>query len=389
LLPRKSDVVVIGGGLIGTSITYHLSKLGAKVILLEKEGIASGSSSGCEGGIFLQTKKPSLYLKLALRSAKRFDILEEELDFKLEYVKRGGMLIIRNEEELKVMKSRLEKQREIGLEVSLLDKKQAKEMEPELSDKILGATFSAMDGRINPMYLCHAFTKAAQRLGASIFTHTKVIAIKKNKKRIVAVKTVNGDILTETVVNTAGVYAPEIGKMVNLNIPIKPRRGQLLVTEIVPQLVYSQVTEAKYIALKYNPKIAEEEDGAGAGAGTIHPIQEGNILIGSTREFVGYDTRNTFKELNMLARNAINLIPRLKDVKIIRTYAGLRPYTADGFPILGKVKEVEGFIMAAGHEGDGIALSPITGELIAQLIVDGDTTFPLEEFRLERFMNNN
>jgi len=385
LLPRKSDVVVIGGGLIGTSITYHLSKLGAKVVLLEKEGIASGSSSGCEGGIFLQTKKPSLYLKLALRSAKRFDILEEELDFKLEYVKRGGMLIIRNEEELKVMKSRLEKQREIGLEVSLLDKKQAKEMEPELSDKILGATFSAMDGRINPMYLCHAFTKAAQRLGANIFTHTKVIAIKKKKKRIIAVKTVNGDILTEIVVNAAGVYAPEIGKMVNLDIPIKPRRGQLLVTEIVPQIVYSQVTEAKYIALKYNPKIAEKE----GGAGTIHPIQEGNILIGSTREFVGYDTRNTFKGINMLARNAINLIPRLKDVNIIRTYAGLRPYTADGFPILGKVKEVVGFVMAAGHEGDGIALSPITGELIAQLIVNGDTTFPLEEFRLERFMNNN
>jgi len=387
LLTKKSDVVVIGGGLIGTSITYYLSKLGVKVTLLEKEGIASGSSSGCEGGIFLQTKKPGLYLKMALRSAKRFDILEEELDFKLGYVQRGGMLIIRNEEELKVMKSRLEKQRAIGLEVSLLDKKQAKEMEPELSDKILGATFSAMDGRINPMYLCHAFTKAAQQLGANIFTHTKVIAIKKKKKRITAVKTVNGDIFTEIVVNAAGAYAPEIGKMVDLNIPIKPRRGQLLVTEIVPQIVYTQVTEAKYIALKYNPKIAEKE--GGAGAGTIHPIQEGNILIGSTREFVGYDTGNTFEGINMLARNAINLIPKLKDVNIIRTYAGLRPYTADGFPILGKVKEVEGFIMAAGHEGDGIALSPITGELIAQLIVNGDTAFPLEEFRLERFLNNN
>ena len=385
MLPRKSDVVVIGGGLIGTSITYYLSRLGVRVILLEKEGIASGSSSGCEGGIFLQTKKPNIYLKLALRSAKRFDALEEELDFKLEYIKRGGMLIIRNEEELKVMKSRLRKQREAGLEVTLLDKKQAKEVEPELSDKILGATFSAMDGRINPMYLCYAFTKAAQRFGANIFTHTKVIGIKKKKRRIVAVKTINGDIFTEIVVNAAGVYAPEIGKMVNLNIPIKPRRGQLLVTEILPQIVYSQVTDAKYIALKYNPKIAEKE----GGAATIHPIQDGNILIGSTREFVGYDTRNTFEGINILARNAINLIPRLKDVNIIRTYAGLRPYTADGFPILGKVKEVVGFIMAAGHEGDGIALSPITGELIAELIVYGYTTFSLEEFKLERFLNNN
>ena len=115
----------------------------------------------------------------------------------------------------------------------------------------------------------------------------------------------------------------------------------------------------------------------------------GNLLLGSTREFVGFDKRTTYEGITNILRNTSKIIPRLKNMHIIRSFAGLRPYTPDGLPILGKIQDIEGFIMAAGHEGDGMALSPITGELIAELIDTGKTRISLDHFRLERFLNEN
>lgn len=377
---------MIGGGVIGTSVTYYLAKKGVKVLLLEKEGIAAGTSSAGEGVIFLQLKKPGIHLKLALESTKNFKSLEEEIDFKIEYRKNGTMLIVQNEKEFEAMKIVTKELRKTGLNVALLDKKQAREKEPALSEKIFGATFSSEDAQVNPMYLSLGLTKAAISFGAKIFTHTKVIGINMHRlKRIKSVKTTRGVIFTNVVVNAAGIYAPEIGKMINLDIPIIPRRGQLLVTEVVPQILSRPVTAAKYLAIKYNPEIAKIESKAAA----IEPTENGNLLIGSTREFVGFDKRTTYEGISDIAESAITMVPKLKNINIIRTFAGLRPYTSDGLPILGKVKGLDGFIMAAGHEGDGIALSPITGELIAELIVNGDTNFSLEEFKLERFLSDN
>jgi len=138
---------------------------------------------------------------------------------------------------------------------------------------------------------------------------------------------------------------------------------------------------AQYVAAKFKPELA-----ATGGMGfSLEQADSGNILIGSTREFVGFDRRTTFDGIRTIASRIAPVIPALKNVPVIRTFGGLRPYTPDGLPILGKVAGLEGFIMAAGHEGDGIALSAITGELIADLIATGRTQFPLDAFRLERF----
>jgi sarcosine oxidase subunit beta len=138
---------------------------------------------------------------------------------------------------------------------------------------------------------------------------------------------------------------------------------------------------AQYVAAKFKPELA-----ASGGMGfSLEQADSGNILIGSTREFVGFDRRTTFEGIRTIARRIAPVIPVLKRMPVIRTFGGLRPYTPDGLPILGKVAELEGFIMAAGHEGDGIALSAITGELIADFIATGRTQFPLDAFRLERF----
>jgi len=381
LFPRKAEVVVIGGGVIGSSITYHLAKKGVKVVLLEKNGIASGTSSSCEGLVFLQSKKPGIHLRLALESAKKFYNLKNELDYDIEYRNNGGMVVIENSEELKAMKIFVEKQKSIGLEVSLLDKNKAIEKEPALSQDILGSTFSPLDAQVNPIYLSYAFINSAKNLGAKIYTHTEVTGIKLESNKVRSIETSRGEIETEIVINASGIYAPEIGRMVNLNIPIKPRRGQLLVTEPIPKILNGVLISAKYIAAKFNPNLAEIE---GEGI-SIEQTASGNLLIGSTREFVGMNKSTTLEGINSIAKHIIMLFPQLKEINIIRTFAGFRPYTPDGLPILGKLKDLEGFIMAAGHEGDGIALSPITGDLIAELVVEGKTSISLDEFKLERF----
>lgn len=381
MLPRKADVVVVGGGVIGSSILYHLSKRKIQAVLLEKGELISGTSGACDGLIFLQSKKPGSHLRLAQEGTKRFSNLKDELRFDIEYRNSGGMIVIENDHELKVMERFVAEQRKIGLDISLLDIHQAREKEPSLSEKIFGSTFSPSDGKVNPLLLTHAFIRSAKKLGARVFTENEVTGIALESHQVRSVKTIKGEIETTTIVNAAGAYAPEIGKLVHLDIPIKPRRGQLLVTEPMPPVLNRGVLSAKYIAAKFDPALAETE---GEGI-SIDQTSSGNFLLGSTREFVGFDTRTTHQAMTNIATQAIHIIPQLKDTHIIRAFAGLRPYTPDGMPIIGDVDGVEGFIVAAGHEGDGVALSPITGVLIAELIDQDSTHIPLDEFRLERF----
>ncbi|RLB31564.1 MAG: FAD-binding oxidoreductase [Deltaproteobacteria bacterium] len=381
MFPRNAEVVIIGGGVIGASILYHLSKRKIKAVAVEKNELASGSSGACDGLIFLQSKKPGPHLQLALESKARFEHLQEELDLQLEYRNPGGMIIIEDEDELKVMDSFVEEQRNTGLDVSILDPHEAREMEPSLSEALSGATFSPLDAKINPILLTLAFISSAQRFGSKAFTDCEVTGIEVKSGRVRVVHTTRGKIETSVAVNAAGAHAPSIGKMVNVPIPIKPRRGQLLVTESVPPMVTSGILSARYIVAKFNSTLEKPQK----GGISIDQTYNGNLLLGATREFVGFDKRTTYVGIKNIATHTSRVIPQLKDIHIIRAFAGLRPYTPDGLPILGKVEGIKGFVMAAGHEGDGVALSPATGALIAELIDIGSTHIPLDEFALERF----
>jgi sarcosine oxidase subunit beta len=366
---RSSDVVVIGGGVIGCSVAYYAAKKGFKVAVVEREDIASGTSGACDKAVLLQSKNPGLHLKLALESIKLFPDLQKEFDIDIHYRNNGGMIVIQTPQQWEVMREFVSRQKSIGLEVELLDRGKALERQPALSKDIEGSTYSPLDGEVNPIYLTLAFKRAAGKHGARIFLHTEVKGIRVENGRVHSVITSEGEITTRFVVNACGVYAPHIGRMVGVDIPIVPRRGQIVVTEPVAPLIRGDVNCARYIAAKFRPDLLGRGEDAGLGVGlSLGQTENGNLLIGGTREFAGYNRKTTHRALRAILKHAAALVPALKDVSIIRSFAGLRPYTPDGLPILGAVEGVKGFIMAAGHEGDGIALSPITGKIVSEII---------------------
>ncbi|MDK2822780.1 MAG: hypothetical protein PWQ67_1040 [Clostridia bacterium] len=386
---QKADVVVIGGGVIGTAITFYLSQRGQKVILIEKNDLASGASGACDQDIILQSKNPGIHLQLALASSQMYKTLEKELDYDIEYENTGGMILIETPEELKIMEDFVNRQKALGLQVEILNYKEALRYQRGLSNHLVGSTYSPQDAHVNPIRLNLGFAQAARRYGAEILLETEITKIKVKNNQIEGLETNRGTIYTPVIINAAGAWAPSIGRMIGLKIPIKPRRGQIVITEPVPPFVMGDVLSARYIVAKYNPELYNNSESAAVKLGvglSLSQTRKGNILIGATREFAGYDITNTRTGIKEILKNATRLIPELKEMNIIRAIAGLRPYTPDGLPLLGPVNGLNGFYLAAGHEGDGIALAPITGKIIADLITDGKTFMDVTALSPNRFL---
>lgn len=376
-----ADVAIVGAGVIGAAIAFHLTRRGIRPLVIEKEDPAAGSSGACDGLVFLQSKKPGLHLELALESRRRVEELANLLGPEIEFRAAGGLCLIENEAELAALQRSIAEQRASGLAVEMLAGEEVRRREPLVSERIIAAAFSPLDAQVNPYALTFALLRAAQAGGARLVSNEPVVGIEIATGRVRAVRTPRRRIATPIVVNAAGAHAPEIGRLAGVEVPITPRRGQLLVTAARPPLLRHGLISARYIAAKFNPELAR----SGGMGFSLEQTERGNLLIGSTREFAGYDRRTTFEGIRVVARRILPVFPALASIPVIRTFAGLRPYTPDGLPILGPVASVEGFLMAAGHEGDGIALSAITGELLAAHIAGESLRFPLEPFRLERF----
>ena len=387
-MTSRADVIVVGGGVIGTSVAYQLAKRGKKVILAEKNDHASGASGSCDTSIFLQSKNSGIHLKLALASAELFKGLPEELDRDIEYHVKGGMILIETADELKIMEDFVARQKQTGLQVEIIGRKEASRLQWGLAEHLVAATYSPQDGGVNPIELNLGFAKAASKLGTEILLETEVTGFIMNGGRVEGIETAQGPIYAPIVVNAAGAWAPIIGEMVGLHLPIKPRRGQIMITEPVAPYIAKGMLSASYIVAKFNAdKLKESKSKAvqlGVGL-SLSQTKKGNILIGATREFVGYDVRNTHEGIQAILKNAIRLVPGLGSIHIIRTMGGVRPYTPDGLPLVGYVNNLEGYFMSAGHEGDGIALSPVTGKIVADMIVDGKTFMDVSALDPNRF----
>ena len=395
MIPKKAEIVIIGGGAIGVSIAYYLAREKVDVVLLEMNSIASGASSACGGAILLISKKPGIHLKLAMQGAAEYKTLINSIGRDVEYHQNGGMLVIENESEWEFMKNLAKKQREEGLDILLLNNQETRKLQPFLSKNIIGSTFSKLDAHINPILFTLTLAEEAKRLGAKIYKETRVLSIDIKSNKVRAVRTNRGIIETKIIVNAAGVYAAEIGKLVGLNIPIQPIRGQILVTEQIPKLINFYMISAKGIMAKFNPYIGNnknsENDIPDEKRFNISPSFSqsisGNVFLGITREFSGLNRSTNYRVNKYIANNVCRLMPVLQEINIIRSFAGLRPSTPDGLPILGKIPFLEGFIIASGHGGDGVSMSPITGKLISELILRGKPSISLDKLEFKRFQS--
>jgi sarcosine oxidase subunit beta len=377
------DVVIIGGGIIGCSCAYYLSREGVKVHLVERESLASGTSGACEGNILRWNRQPGIEMRLAIASASLYERLSCELPLDIEYERRGCVLIAENPEGLSGVVQRVKSLQGEGIPCQMVDRDELIRLEPNLARDIAGGAFFPDEAQVNPMLVTFALARAAKENGAVIQTFTEARGIELSPEgAVMAVDTTAGRVPTRAVVNAAGAWSNAIGEMVGLDIPIIPRKGHIVVTEPVAGVINHTVMEAGYT------QTVREDRGGLAIAIAIEHTRSGNILLGSSREFVGFDRSVSPHAVEGIVSRALRFFPILKRLHAIRIYTGLRPYTPDRLPIIAEADAVRGFYVAAGHEGAGICLAPITGKLISQMITGQKTDLPVGELSLSRWRNS-
>ena len=381
----SADVVVIGGGIIGNSITYYLAQSGVDVALVEQGDLVSGTSSHCNAGVVTGAEPVSPLMTL---SNDLYQSLGNLFEIDFHYQRGGSYRLIDTEADWNMISPIVAKQSARGLPARMVSQQEIHDREPNIACDIQGAVEYILDATLNPIRFCWALFHEARRLGARIHRFTQVSSIKVNSRRqIERVQTSRGDIVTENVVNAAGCWSPAIGEMVGIRIPVVPRRGQVVVTEsAAPFIVNRKLNETGGLRTELQIEDPDNRrESAALGVNFVYQyMTDGNILLGGSREFAGFNVETTPEVIRAIIRRATRFVPRLKELNCIRTYAGIRPFTPDHLPIVSRT-EVKGFYIATGHEGEGIGLAPLTGKVVSELILEGKTFVDIDHLSFSRF----
>lgn len=381
---NHAEVAIIGGGIMGSAIAYYVSKAGMDCMLIEKNDIASGTSSRCDGNVTIVDKDPGFDSKMSLVSQELTLDLKDDLNIPFEYRELGSILVCDNDEEMEAATEWVKIQKEAGLKFNVLDREDIRQESPYFADDIPGGLECETDSLINPYLYCYSLVERAKQYGLKLHTQTEVKNIKKQDDFII--ETTNGTFTAEKVVNAAGVWAPYIGKMLDIDIPIIPRKGHIMVGSRQKPVMMRNVMEFGYLMNKFQrERIADPETLKHGVALVLEPTESQNFLLGSSREFVGFDGRVNINVVKTIAKRALRFFPKMNDFNMIRAYTGFRPWTEDHLPIVSSVEEVPGFFIAAGHEGDGISLATVTGKLIEELVAEKETIIPVDPLRFDRF----
>jgi glycine/D-amino acid oxidase-like deaminating enzyme len=374
----RTDVVVVGGGVIGCSVAYYLAKAGARVVVMDAASVGSGASSANSGGINLATKKPGIAMRLGIVSRRLYGGLAAELDTDLEHHVTGKLIIAETETELAFLETMCTEQRAAGAPVEMVATERCRALNPLLEGRVLGGLYCPADAQANPFKVTQAYARAAQDRGAVIVTGTEVRSIETEGSRVRRVQTSKGSIETRWVVNAAGARAAEVGAMVGVEHNVKPWRGQVVVLEASTDYPVISVSGASQMVSKHAAAGAPRDPLNLAFSYQPRP-DSGTVLLGSTYEFAGHDTRTTHAATTGICRVNARVMPRLGRACAVRSWAGLRPYSPTG-PILGRVDGPDGYVVATGHGGDGMALSPVTGSYLAALIARDGQAYELGTF---------
>lgn len=372
MLPKTANVVVIGGGVMGVSTAYHLALRGCQnVVLLEKGPLLGMEATGkCAGGIRYQFST-EINVRLSLLSLPMLERFEQELGQNIDLRWPGYLFLLDNEADVTAFRRHIAMQNRLGVPTRLLTRAAAHALAPQVQmDDILAASWHPGDGLADPNGVVQGYAAGARRLGVRLFTDTPATGIRVEGGRVSAVETPQGSIATPVVVNAAGPWAGTVAALAGVDLPLLPVRRQIAVTTPLPELA-----ENFPFVIDFSRSLYFHREGRGILTGQSNP-----------HETAGFDQSvdRAWTEQHLDA--AAWRLPLLAQASLLSEWAGLYEVTPDAHPVIDAVREPAGFYIAAGFSGHGFMHGPITGLLMAELVLDGRAhTLDIRQLRFSRF----
>jgi sarcosine oxidase subunit beta len=380
------DVVVVGGGLIGSAAAYHLAKSGVRTLLLEQGDLASGASGANFGNAQVQDAEFGFSLELTCRGYELVANLEAELDTRLDFRQTGSLLLVETEKQWTTMERRATALKEAGVNSQLLDREELCRLEPSLSpESAIGGLYHANEGDLNPFKLVHAYALRGREHGLEVRTYTEVTKVCVQGGRVTGVDVLEaqsngtgaGHIAADWVVLAAGAWVRRLTRTVGLDLPLLWVHGEALITEAQPLLTRNAISSAAFFE--------DTEDSEDQAVGfCLRQRPEGQVMIGEAAlvtEALG--RRVTATALPAIASEARRRFPALQQRAVIRSWAIPVAFVPDNRPLLGPVDEVAGLLMATGLKST-IILTPLVGALVADMVVGRELDPRLAEFSPSR-----
>ncbi|MFI1255439.1 NAD(P)/FAD-dependent oxidoreductase [Streptomyces netropsis] len=374
---NSSDVIVVGAGVIGAACAYYAARSGLSVTVIDRGPVAGGTTGAGEGNLLVSDKEPGPELDLALLSTRLWRELSERLPACIEFETKGGLVVASGDPGMNALRDFAAAQAKAGVQADEVPAPLLRDLEPHLSPALTGGFHYPQDAQVQPALAAAHLLRAS---GARIRTGEEVTAILTGAGgEVRGVRTPAGDLHAPYVVNAAGTWGGELARLAGAFLPVMPRRGFVLVTEPLPRVVRHKVYAADYVADVASGSAALQT------SAVVEGTPAGPVLVGASRERVGFDRTLSVEVLRRLADGATALFPMLAKVRAIRTYTGFRPYLPDHLPAIGADPGVPGLLHACGHEGAGIGLAPATGLLVARLLTGDEPPLDVRPFLPGRF----
>ena len=365
--------------MVGCATAFELARRGVGVCLLDRGEVSGGTTGLGEGNVLCSDKGVGPELALARLGLGLFDEIEELLGEAAGIRRKGALVVHRAPAGWEAEAARVEALRGAGVECSLLTAAEVREAEPELRGGLLGASWFPRDLQCAPRAIARGLAREAGRLGAVVRAGVEVASIVVGNDRIEGVETGAGRLAADAVVLAAGAWSAPLARSAGLELPLEPRKGQLVRLERRPDFLRCKVIDGGYMA-------AVASSDAGLQVSTVmETTLDGHVLVGSSRERCGFDVSVDPAVSDALMQAAAALAPGVRELRVDGAWAGLRPWLPGGLPAIGASAAADGLWIATGHEGAGVAHGPITGRLVAQAMCGEPTELGLDPFSPDRF----